>query len=80
MNTVKDIDGEELMIGDKVSTDYGECRILALKGDEGNRFGALVSVQNSKGDKLDLRVRLSHVKLILTTNPKEKITDQKYGV
>lgn len=91
MNTVKDMDGEVLQVGDRVSTSSnGECQVVSFPEDVGiasvghtqqEIFGSLVSVKDAKGHLLTLRVKLSHLKLIPTVvDAKARITTQKYGI
>lgn len=79
MNTT-DIDGNLIQIGDKVRSTSGECTIQEILSPSTDRFGSLLRVKDKAGQVLDLRVKLSQVRMIVYIDPKSKTTTSKYGV
>jgi hypothetical protein len=65
-----DINGMPLKVGDSIQTAQGVCEIVSLVGpDNAAHQGELVRVKTTKGQKTDIRLRLSRAEWIPNTVP-----------
>jgi hypothetical protein len=80
MNHIKDIDGNPLQEGDKVSTVYGEC-IIQRGETRADKYGDFLTVKDKAGHRLDLRVKLAQVRFVPNViDANARTTTERFGV